>query len=71
MSVEIWTNIRDAVRSVASAEVAKEFETECRNRETICDFLNNNFSLEDRDWHNQAMTQVPDLLKKEFGGKEK
>lgn len=66
MSVEIWTNIRDAIREVGLPETAKLFE-QCRDRNAICDFLNEFFSIgPERDWHNAVMTQVPDMLRKEF-----
>jgi hypothetical protein len=70
VSIAIWSNIRDAVREVGTSEQAKEFEL-CRNRESIAKFLNKHFPLsEDRDWSEQAMTQVPDTLRKGWG-KEK
>lgn len=71
MSVEIWTNIRDAVREVGTSEQAKEFEL-CRNKEAILAFLDKHFKLdplnlvEHLTWENQPMTQVPDILRKVF-----
>lgn len=63
MSVEIWTNIRDAVREVGTPEQAKEFEL-CRNRESICKFLDKHFPWDEYLWEDKPMTQVPDLLRK-------
>lgn len=69
MSVEIWTNIRDAVREVGTPEQAKEFEL-CRNRESIIEFLTKHFPLDlpgfpnGISWADKPMTQVPDILRK-------
>lgn len=65
MSAKIWMDIRDAVREVGTPEQAKEFEL-CRDRNSICEFLNKYFSLEDQDWSTQVMVQTPDILRKEF-----
>lgn len=73
MSVEIWTNIRDAVREVRP-ELSGEFEASCRDKPSIITFLDKHFKLDPADllpsghlvWENQLMTQVPDILRKVF-----
>lgn len=62
MSVQIWTDIRDAVKEIAP-EHSKEFEL-CRDRDTICAFLEKHFPLpEGAIWSTQTMSATPTILR--------
>lgn len=65
MSAEIWLDIQKAVAEIRP-DLAPAFD-KCRNKASICDFLNLHFPLkgivEPGDWYDHIMTKTPDMLR--------
>lgn len=74
MSAELWNNIQRAIVEIAPEKL--EAFNKCRDRDSICKFLEKHFPLTDKmvcgdtSWSTQLMSRTPDILKDNWGKKK-